>query len=130
MRRHGLVANGKDPEGFRWVKREECRRVWGAGRGGSLTDARALVHRAEGARRRWPQATTPRQTDILDLLEAGPLSTRRIARAVGRHCFAGSDLGLAVYDDELEPLQFHCPHFGRNSHSFSAFNWTPIFPLF
>lgn len=80
MRRHGLAANGKDPGVFRAVKRREYARVW---RGESLTDARVAVHAAEAARRGWPQARTPRQADVLDLLEAGPLPTKEIAARLG-----------------------------------------------
>jgi hypothetical protein len=81
MRQHGLEANGKRPEIFREVKRREYRRVW---REVSLTDARCLVHAAAAAARGWPQARSPQQADVLDVLEGGPKSGREIAAALGQ----------------------------------------------
>lgn len=80
LRRHGLRPNGLDPAVIRRVKQAEYRRVW---KDRHLTQARTEVWAAHTAARGWPQARTPRQADVLDVLESGPKVGREIAQALG-----------------------------------------------
>lgn len=76
--RHGLVPRGKDPAVRSRLKRAEYLR-----RSIGLAEARLASWAAQAAGRGWPQVRTPRQADVLDVLESGPKSAAAVAEALG-----------------------------------------------
>ena len=80
--RLGLVPNGKDSPQYREARRRELR-CRAHRQGQTMTEQRLEMGRVRAAHMGWPGAETPRQAEVLSLLESGPKTAAEVGAALG-----------------------------------------------
>ncbi len=85
--RHGLVRHDGMSAHARRLSGQRSRRRLKQDLGcDSFRELQSLLHRVEAAKKGWPQADTPRQADMLEVLASGPKTKQEVAARVGGVC--------------------------------------------